>query len=241
MNQEQELVNNVIAAHGGLDKWNQFCQITLHLNIGGATWKLKGHEGVLSDVMFKANLHQQQASYYPIFDMETKSDFTTNRVALEKMDGTLLDELLDPRTSILSHLTTAWSKLDTVYFGSYAAWNYFTAPFLFTLPGFITNEIESWEENGETWRRLEVIFPENIATHNSRQIFYYDKKYQLKRHDYWADVFGKTPTAHYVFDYKEFSGIWMPTKRRVFSQDGNNGFKPDPIWIAIDVISADFE
>jgi len=47
-------------------------------------------------------------------------------------------------------------------------WNYLTEPFVFTYPGVETREIEPWREDGETWRRLTVTFPETIANHNAR-------------------------------------------------------------------------
>jgi hypothetical protein len=31
-----------------------------------------------------------------------------------------------------------------------------------------------------------------------------------------VEITGNTPAAHYVSDFKEVSGIMMPTKRRVF-------------------------
>jgi hypothetical protein len=47
-----------------------------------------------------------------------------------------------------------------------------------------TKEIEPWQENGETWRRLKVTFPASIATHSAEQTFYFDQEGLLTRHDY---------------------------------------------------------
>ncbi|OKS86686.1 hypothetical protein [Mucilaginibacter polytrichastri] len=237
---KNELLDFVVKAHGGIEKWEQFNNVTLQLKIGGETWKIKGQENILSDVTFTANTKFQYANYYPVFGPEIRSVFEYQRVALEDRAGKLIEELLDPRASILNHLAGTWSKLEAIYFASYAAWTYFTSPFIFTYPGFVTNEIEPWIEGDETWRRLEVFFPDHIETHNKRQVFYYDAAGHLRRHDYWADVFGKTPTAHYVFDYREFMGIKLPTKRKVYSQDGQNGFKPEPVWIDIEVTDVKF-
>ena len=46
------------------------------------------------------------------------------------------------------------------YFNSYALWTYLTIPFLYTYPGFITEELEPWYEDGEIWRTLRATFPE---------------------------------------------------------------------------------
>jgi len=77
-------------------------------------------------------------------------------------------------------------------------WTYFNTPFLFALPGVHTEEIEPWQENGETWRRLKVTFPRDIATHSTEQTFYFDQKGLLKRHDYDVEISGASPGAHYV-------------------------------------------
>src|SRR3546814_736735 len=63
-----------------------------------------------------------------------------------------------------------WDLLHLAYFCGYAGWNYLTTPFLFTYPGFETEEIEPWEEEGEIWRRLKVRFSPDIPTHCPEQI-----------------------------------------------------------------------
>jgi hypothetical protein len=77
-----------------------------------------------------------------------------------------------------------------LYFCRYALWNYITAPFLFSEPSFKTRELEDHTENGETWRVLEVTFPDNIHTHNKVQKFLFDDKFMLRRLDYQPDVLG---------------------------------------------------
>jgi hypothetical protein len=43
------LLDTVIEAHGGLDRWNQLDAISAHLAQGGALWTSKGQEGVIAD------------------------------------------------------------------------------------------------------------------------------------------------------------------------------------------------
>ena len=237
-----DLLKFVIEAHGGLDKWSLFESITAQLNIGGLTWKLKGYEGLLNNVNYLASLHRQYGSHLQIFSPELKSVFEPGRVALETHDGRIVEELLNPRASFVGQqLTSPWNKLQVIYFACYATWTYLTTPFNFAMPGFEVKEIEPWHESGEVWRRLEVLFPEHIESHSKRQIFYYDQNGFLKRHDYWPDVLGGAPSAHYVFDYKQFSGIWMPTRRRVYRQDDHNGYKPEPLLVTIDIVDVKFE
>jgi hypothetical protein len=77
-------------------------------------------------------------------------------------------------------------------------WNYLTTPYLFTLPGVETAELEPWNENRERWRRLHVTFPNSIATHTAEQTFYYDTDGLQRRHDYTVDVNAGAVVAHYT-------------------------------------------
>jgi hypothetical protein len=123
--------------------------------------------------------------------------------------------LKNPRDSFAGAvLTTKWNELQELYFASYAFWNYFTAPFLLVLPGVEVEEIETHNEDGETWRQLSVIFPPEIPTHSARQTFYFNDKGLLQRLDYATDVAGGV-ASHYCFDHVAFDGIVVPTFRRV--------------------------
>ena len=45
-------------------------------------------------------------------------------------------------------------------------------------------------EGGETWRVLEVIYPDGISAHTKVQKLYFDDGFMLKRLDYVTDVLG---------------------------------------------------
>jgi hypothetical protein len=152
-----------------------------------------------------------------------------------------VEELLQPRDSFKGHsVDTPWSRLQLAYFAGYAMWTYLNTPFLFASAGVETEEVEPWRENGETWRRLKVTFPPNIASHSTVQTFYFDAAGLLRRHDYDAEVLGGIPAAHYVYQHKEFSGILVPTKRRVLRRGADGTFIPDPLIVSIDLSAVEF-
>ena len=103
-----------------------------------------------------------------------------------------------------------------------------------------TEEIEPWKENGETWRRLRVTLSPNIASHGPVQIFFFDATGLLKRHDYEVEVSGGIPAAQYVYEYKEFSGILVPTKRRVFGRKPDGTSVQDLLIVSIDLSEVEF-
>jgi hypothetical protein len=70
----------------------------------------------------------------------------------------------DPKAAFHGHvLDTPWDMLHLAYFLGYALWNYLTTRFSFAQPGYLSEELEPWRENGQTWRRLKVKFPAHIA------------------------------------------------------------------------------
>ena len=229
-----DLVNFAIKAHGGLDNWRKFYMASAHLVVGGILWEMKGHGGVIDEVDVKVNLLEQKTSHIPGEAWHTA--YTPERIAIETGKGDVVEELYNPRSSFEGHtMETKWSNLQLAYFTGYATWNYFNTPFQFARPGFEVKEMESWEENNETWRRLKVKWPKDIHTHSKEQVFYIDKEGLIKRLDYSVEIAGNVPCAHYLSDYQDISGIKMATKRVVYLLDENNKPQPDgPVVVSID-------
>jgi len=224
---KDELLALAISAHGGMEKWKAYNSLNAELAFGGATWALKGQEGILSDVTFQATLHEQTASFGEFITPDYKTSFRPGRVAIERKGGELMQELLIPRSTFAGHtIETPWNELQLLYFASYATWNYLTAPFNFTMAGFLSKEVEPWKKNGTTLRRLEVIFPDYIAAHSRKQIFYFTEEGLLRRFDYWPEVLGGAPAVQFVSDYEEFGGIMVPTKRRVYVLRDDGSYHP---------------
>ena len=131
-------------------------------------------------------------------------------------------------------LASQWDHLHAIYFGGYALWTYATLPFTLTTPGFCTQEIEPWTEQGQTWRRLAVTFPDSIATHSTEQVLYIDDAGLVRRHDYTATVTGGGPAAHYLTGHQDFDGIVFPTLRQVFLRQEDNTPAPEPLLISME-------
>ena len=229
-----KLAMQAMDAHGGLERWNRFTTLSAHLIDGGVLWAAKGKPGVLADVTVTIDLREEKASHWPFGSPGRRSRFEPQRVAIEDTDGQVLEELLQPRDSFHGHLDH-WSDLQVAYFAGYAMWTYLNVPFLLARPGVESEEVEPWQESGETWRRLRVRFPPSIATHSAEQTLYFDRQGLLRRQDYNVEVDGTSGAAHYVSDHKEFSGISFPTKRRVFRRQPDGRPAPEPLIISIDL------
>ena len=235
------LVQRTIDAHGGFERWRSSEHVSAHLRNGGVLWALKHQEGVLDNVNVRVALRRQWASHSPFLKPNLRTSFEPHRVAIETTDGRVVEERLQPRDSFVGHgADTPWDPLQLAYFAGYAMWTYLSTPFLFTMDGVATEELQPWHENGEMWQRLKVTFPHDIATHSTVQMFYFGSDDLLRRHDYDADVLGGSPAAHYVHEYQEFSGILVPTKRKVLGRGPDGTPVPDVLIVTIDLSEVEF-
>lgn len=235
-NQTSELLNQVLEAHGGLDRWRQFSRVEARITSGGSLWGMKGLKQDDVPRQMLVWLHEQRASVMPFGAPNQRTAYSPGRIAIETVDGQLVAERLDPSAAFAGHdETTHWDPLHRAYFNGYALWSYLTMPFLFSMPGVNTEEIEPWQEETATWRRLRVRFPANLSTHCEVQDFYFGDDFLLRRHDYCVDVSGAIPAAQYVYDYVESSGLLMPSKRRAYRRDRNGQAIEAQLLVSIDL------
>ena len=231
-----ELLKTVIDAHGGLDRWNELDAVSARLHQDGAEWTIKGQEGVLADVYARAHLHEERESHHQFGAPNLRSSFIPERVAIETTAGEIVDSLDQPRASFADHtLETPWTRLQLAYFVGTAMWTYLTQPFTYALPGFETSELDPWQEKGEEWRRLHVVWPSYLATHSTEQTLYIGSDGLFRRHDYDVEIQGGSGGAHYISDYTQVSGIMVPTKHRIFPRAPDGQALEEPLLVAIDL------
>jgi hypothetical protein len=231
-----DLLDTVIEAHGGLPRWSQPDAISVRGANGGALWALKGHSGMLDDVFVRTSLHQERESHHPFGGPDRRSAFTPEQVAIETTNGEVVEALDHPRASFAGHtLETPWTTLQLAYFVGTAMWTYLTQPFSFALPGFDTSELEPWQEAGEQWRRLHVVWPSYLATHSTEQTLYVGADGLFRRHDYDVEIAGGSGAAHYLSDYTNLAGIMIPTSHRIFPRQPDGQVLSEPLLVSIDL------
>lgn len=227
------LLDLAVRAHGGLELWNTVRAVEVTMNYSGALLDLKGYPGhrrptVTIDAKTPRTVIQH------LEDGDERWIFTAERVWIEQPDGFVVESRDQPRAAFAGHdRTTPWDRLHLLYFFGYAMWNYLTVPFLFTGEGFATQELQPHDENGETWRVLEVTYPPHVPAHTPVQKLYFDKDGMLKRLDYVTDVLGGVG-AHYCFDPKTFDGLVIPTLRRVVKRTPEGPILSGPTSFLLD-------
>ena len=222
------LLEVVIAAHGGMDRWREVRTVTTGVRSWGLTWARKGQQFLFSGVTAEAATTRQAVQVDPFTGEGRRGLYTPDRVRIESADGTILEDRQRPREAFTGHtLESPWDHLHGLYFGGYALWNYFNLPFLAARLDVDAQEIDPWDEApGKKWRRLRLAFPPHIATHSSVQDLYVDDNGLIVRHDYAPEVIASAPSSNYLYDYSEYDGIMFPSLRKVVRRSTDNRTGP---------------
>jgi hypothetical protein len=229
------LLSFALDAHGGLDRWQGFSQLSVRASISGAIWQVKQQPGLLSDKEIVLNLRTQCLTIAPFGGEGNRSVLTDGKLSIRGADGGIVERRNDPEASFAGQQReTPWDALHVAYFASEALWTYLNSPFLYASPGFETEEIEPWQEAGETWRRLKITFPKSILSHTRTQITHFGPDGLMRRHDYTVDILGGATGANYPSDYVEVRGLKMPTRRRIYAYDQAGQRVPDPLLVSLD-------
>jgi len=231
-----DLLAFALEAHGGLEQWRKFTQLEADLSITGAIWTFKGQPDVLKSIYLQASTQTQRVLIRPLGQSGLGSVMEQGHLSLVDAHGAIAEQLASPLSAFAGHTAESqWGLVHVAYFSSYAVWGYLTSPFLYTSPGFTTQEIAPWQESGETWRRLQINFPQHLARHCPQQVSYFGPDGLLRRHDYQVEILGGATGANYAYDYEDFAGIKVATRRRIHAYDAEGQKVEQPLLVSIDV------
>jgi hypothetical protein len=236
-----ELLKLAIDGHGGQQRWDQISGFRVAASITGEIWALKGKPGLLDGVVLAGETRDQRLTITPFPEPGWYATWEPYRQTIETADGVLVAERLDPAAAFAGTTRQApWDDLQAAYFAGEANWNYFATPFILARQDFVTEETEPWHENGQVWRSLLVTYPDTIVAHTRQQTYYFDDDGLLRRLDYAVDILGGGPAVHYPSEYREFGGIMVPTRRRVYVRHPDGSPVRDSVSVAIDIDDVTF-
>lgn len=236
-----ELLAKVIDAHGGMYRWNSYETVEATIVTGGGFFALKGLLQDSDPRRMTVWLHQQRSSVLPYGAPDQRTMFTPDRIAIEKLDGSVVAERLAVKDSFAGHqMNTPWDALHRAYFNGEALWTYLTTPFLLALSEVRVEEIDPWREGEESWRVLRAFFPGAIETHSIVQDFFFDEALRLRRHDYNLNIAGGFGASQLTSDYITANGIALPTRRRAYTRGPDRRPILDMLMVAIDISDARF-
>jgi hypothetical protein len=209
------LLDQVLEAHGGLQQWNNLSDLVTEIQMEGHLCPPAAPSSTIPRSQAFFSLRQQRIIIV--------TDDGGERILIEPH----LVSFLGVRSSQLKVFpiseTEAWAAcaegnldlLRTAYILGFAIRQYVTVPFLYTEPGFTVEEIDPWQEDGETWRVLKIGFPSDIEAPARVQYAYYGAEGLLRRTRYRLGGAEDTDRVDYVSSYQEINGIWLPLAHEV--------------------------
>lgn len=237
-----ELLTKILTAHGGLERWNELERVAATIVTGGGFFPFKGFPADSSPRRFTVGLREERTVFSPFGASDQRAEFTPERVAVEKFDGTLIAERFAPRDSFAGHqMNTPWDALHLAYFSGEAIWTYFNTPFILAMDGVRVVEIEPWREGEETWRVLRAYFTASIETHNPIQDFFFGEDLMLRRQDYRVNIAGGFAAAQLVSDYVTVNGIRLPTRRRAYTRGAESRPIMEMLMISLEISEIIYE
>jgi hypothetical protein len=233
---DAELLEPVLAAHGGLAIWRAVGRIDARFSSGGLAFALRWQAGKLLNHSISVFPHEMRVVIYDYPKPGDCGEWQIDAVGTGPIGQTHDHMRYRAREHFRGWIAQVrWDDLDLLYFAGYALWNYLSFPFLLCLDGVETTFVA-----GAGRTLLEVNFPPGFPTHCSRQFFHLDREGLLLRHDYVAEVFGKwAAAANFCRKSEAVDGLRLYARRRVVPSLGRSASLPFPtlVWIELDDIS----
>lgn len=237
-----ELLEKLLLAHGGLDRWRYVQRFTLYMSIGGELIHDKCGATTLKDIVVQGSTQEQFLEIIGFTASDLIARYQPDSVVLEGRDNGCISE------QRLSHaefrgrlLATTWDELLLAYFCGSAIWNYIALPFCLADSDVHTEELAPIRVRAETWGRLKARFPQRLATYSTEQMFYINGGSLLRRHDYASPCDSHTRIAQEFWGHQRFSGILVPTLSRQLAVEADGAVIARPALVDIEVFDAIFE
>lgn len=226
-------LDDIIAAHGGKAAWGALHGIDAVVSVRGFLFLSKGVPK-MERVRVSVDTREPRTVLHDYPKPGLSSHFLgESRVEIRDAAGTVVQARDQPRREFGGlRRFFRWDALDFAYFCGYAMWNYLSMPFLLQTEGVET----ACTPTADGGTRVDAVFPAGFPTHCRRQSFRFAANGELLRHDYTAEVVGQWATAaHLSGEYREFDGLRLPTRRRVYPKFFGDTPLPAPTLVAIDI------
>ena len=110
-----ELLDLVLQAHGGLDRWNKFNKVSATIVAGGGLLPMKGLEVDPKPLEGTVTIHEESTVIRPFGQSDWRMIFAPGRVVIETAAGVVVQERSNPRAAFAGHaMNTPWDLSKTL-------------------------------------------------------------------------------------------------------------------------------
>jgi hypothetical protein len=219
-----------LKAYGGEAVWKNATTIESRVTVGGLLFQLKGIN-IPPHARITVDIGRPHTVIDPVDDSGDIGVLDGFSVMITASDGRVIDQRADARQHLQNaSVSTAWDRLNLLYFLGYALWGYYTLPYQLTRPDIQWTELRDGV--------LQADYGDNLPVHSRIQRFWFDSKTGLLARNDYTPV-AATPTvrvANVVFEHRVSNGVPYTSKRRVKLTPAQYGWVlPAPDFITLDV------
>lgn len=212
------VVESVIKAHGGVERWRQLDAVLARVSMGGFEFASRFYPSPMEQVEVRVAVAEPSMvfSHWPYPGHEAR--FTPTRVSLIDERGHLLEERRGPGAVFRSpRHWLLWDRLDVLYYAGVCIWQAVCGIAMLLRSGCQVESLSPWTYAGETWHRLDVSLPADVPGLSPRQTFYLDQSSQLRRIDSNPEVYGTfLRVGQELSQFTVCDGLVVAQRRRVF-------------------------
>jgi hypothetical protein len=188
------LLEECLAAYGGLDRWRAAEAVEVRMSASGHAFALRGNRRPVTDTRVLVRTTGQHVEFADWPDPGVTAVMTGEECRIGDRSRR------EPRFG------RRWDELDFLAFGGAAMWTYMALPFV----------LADWGAQELPGRRLRFTVPEPIRSHCREQTIHLDAAGLIVRHRYTAEAFGPWAKCdHRSTGFTTFDGLPVPTRRRV--------------------------
>ncbi|MRR09391.1 hypothetical protein EG831_04800, partial [bacterium] len=139
-----QLMDGLLAAHGGRERWQRVERIDASLSSGGLAFTTHCQPFALRDLHISVAPHRREVVLRNYCRPGWRGVWTPQRVEIRDDGDALVAERQNPRASFGRLVKQVrWDKLDILYFAGYALWNYLSFPFILETSGVSVRGLEA--------------------------------------------------------------------------------------------------
>jgi hypothetical protein len=209
------LIEQVVESAGGQNRWRRFERFTVHLSINGGLLESKGKGRLVRDVVVEGSTREPSLCVTGFTAPNRRALFRPDRVAIERADGVLLAERVNPRAAFAGHTDeTPWDDLDLAYYCGCIIWPCLVLPFELAEPDIEVVELAPEGKNGLGQRRLKIELPAGFPGLADEQVIHFDRGTLPCRVEHSATFATGRRLVEELSAHQEFSGIILSTLRQ---------------------------
>jgi hypothetical protein len=224
------LLQEVMAAHGGHERFSRFRRARGEFQIEGDIWSSRGGPPALVGGQFELRLSDQSVNLRCSIPRHIESSFTPKVLSIDVSDGGFVETQYNPRSTFAERgVEKPWDDFQLAYICSYSIWNVVSQPFLFAAPGFRVVELPVAEVRNETVRRAQILFPAHIASHAPTILCNVGADGLMQFQEFKFDLMN-APVTSVLRDFADVQGIKFATRRTMYRTSELD--RPDPAVFA---------